>query len=270
LGVALVAFAWASTFPSTTRAELNVDNRSDRQRAADTYDRGVSEFDRGEYAAAAWTFLDADSIAENDDALENAIEAARRAKSKPLLEQAAVRVHAREHPAPSLENRLRDALNEVAAPTKEPAPLAAATPAPPPESRPLPTAAPAGPPPPAKPQVKRASAPSHASDAPDQPGRTWSPAVFYAGAGLSAVLLGITVWSGVDTLHARSEQPYTADERSSVYARAHRTDALLAATVVLSGATAYVGLRLVDWGDHTQVAASLQPGGASMAVSGSF
>jgi hypothetical protein len=267
--VALVAFASVATLPSTTRAELNAANRSERQRAADTYDRGVSEFDRGEYAAAAWTFLDADAIAENDDALENAIEAARRAKSKPLLEQAALRVHAREHPSPSLESRLRDAVNEVAPASKEPAPLA--TPAPSAASHPVPAAAPAGPPPPAKPPVKKhASAPSHAADAADHPGRPWSPVVFYTGAGLSAVLLGITVWSGVDTLQARSERPYVGDERSSVYARANRTDALIAATVVLAGATAYAGLRLVDWDEHTQVAAVVQPSGAGLAVSGSF
>jgi hypothetical protein len=83
----------------------------------------------------------------------------------------------------------------------------------------------------------------------DERNKKLSPAVFYAGAGVSAVLVGLTTWSGLDTLaerrkYDRHDQTY---DRDTVYAKMHRTDALLGASIVVSAVTAYVGLRLVDW-----------------------
>jgi len=107
------------------------------------------------------------------------------------------------------------------------------------------------------------------SDAHETP-RSWSPAIFYAGVGATLVLTGVMVWSGVDTLDAKARLPGTASDNKDVMARAHRTDALLAATLVTAGATAYVGLRLVAWSPRTEVKASLSPQSAAIALRGAF
>jgi hypothetical protein len=114
-----------------------------------------------------------------------------------------------------------------------------------------------------------ATAPPAPPDAQTTP-RSWSPASFYAGAGATLVLTGVMVWSGVDTLEAKGRLPGTARDNHDVMARAHRTDALLAATLVTAGATAFVGLRLVAWSPRTEVKASVSPRSAALSLRGAF
>jgi hypothetical protein len=230
---------------------------SAREQAAAEYDRGVVAYDRGDYLVAAEAFLAADALVASNDALANAIAAARHTHDKHLLEEAGTRGLARAPTAPELGEPARTALLEAKAlpdttDAAAPSRAAAGTPvvvAPVPAS-----AAPLS----APPTVERAS--SHG----------WSPAVFYAGTGVTLVLTGLTVWSGIDTLDAKAKLPGPPGANDRVMARAHRTDALLAATFVAAGATAYIGLRLVDWNTHTEVATSLGPGAATLTLRGVF
>jgi hypothetical protein len=104
-----------------------------------------------------------------------------------------------------------------------------------------------------------------------------SPAVFYAGAGVSIVLLGLTTWSGIDTL---SEKKKGLDrdpsyDKDTLLGKAHRTDAFLGATIIVGAVTAIVGLRLVDWhaGDARSAArvdVSITPQGSMLTARGTF
>ncbi len=79
------------------------------------------------------------------------------------------------------------------------------------------------------------------------------PIVVYAGAGATAVLAGVTIWSGLDTNHARSEfnaHP-TQQGLDAGQTKQTRTNVLLGATAVVGVATAVVGLFATDWkGKH--------------------
>ena len=85
------------------------------------------------------------------------------------------------------------------------------------------------------------------------------PAVFFVGAGLTAVVGGISIWSGLDTksnpgadkVRAACQPVHTA-ECDSLYndgkSRQQRTNVLLGVTAGVGVATAVVGLFLTDWG----------------------
>jgi hypothetical protein len=81
--------------------------------------------------------------------------------------------------------------------------------------------------------------------------RPLPPVAFYAGAGVTGVLLIVTTWSGFNTLSARDDLPErpTQDQVDDVEGKITRTDVLLATTVLVGAATAYAGLALVNW-DH--------------------
>jgi hypothetical protein len=84
-------------------------------------------------------------------------------------------------------------------------------------------------------------------------------------------LAGITTWSGVNALSDvdHYKQTRRAPDRDDALGSVHRTDWLLAGTLVLAGATAYVGWRLVDFGSGSQaVSLCPAPGGAALAWSG--
>jgi hypothetical protein len=255
-GAAFLLIAVALS-PSARSEPTSADRPNARERAATEYDRGVHAYDRGDYPVAAEAFLAADTLVPNDDALANAIAAARRAHDKRLLEETGTRGLLREHAAPELGELARAALVEAAsipdsfqaaASTRSaPTPAATATPT-------LPTKAPA--PPPVTTERDR----SHG----------WSPAVFYAGAGVTLVLTSVIVWSGIDTLHAYHRLPGTQQDNDEVKAREHRTDALLAATLVAAGATAFIGLRLVAWSPRTELATSVSPRAAALTLRGVF
>jgi len=82
----------------------------------------------------------------------------------------------------------------------------------------------------------------------------WSPVVFYVGAGVTAVLAGVTVWSGVDTLNNPGKERVRnecSSEDCQLYqdglGRQHRTNALIGVTLGVGAATALVGLLATDW-----------------------
>jgi len=234
-----------------------------RRSAAQSYDRGVTQFDRGEYGAAAQSFLEADARAPSVDALRNALVAARKAKQAALVREAAERALAREKVAPELASEAREALAEAetwqAASAAAPAP---ATPAPSSENNAEPPGAPAAP-------VALSRAPGATADR-ARPSDAWARPVFFGGVAATAVLTGLVVWSGIDTLNKKNELPGTQHDNDEVHARAHRTDALLASALVVGAATAYVGIVWVDWRRSTTAAVNVTPGGATLLVRGRF
>jgi hypothetical protein len=101
------------------------------------------------------------------------------------------------------------------------------------------------------------SAPKQGDEQPAHSG--WSPAVFWTGVGLSAVLTGVTVWSGLDTqsnpgvdkVKAACQGP---DDGSclSLYNKGvsaqQRTNVLIGVTAGVGLATVLVGALATDWG----------------------
>ncbi len=91
-----------------------------------------------------------------------------------------------------------------------------------------------------------------------------SPGFVYAGAGLTALSLGLSVWSSIDTADAARE--YKADPTDESLDRGVslelRTDLLIATTGVLATSTAVLALFFTDWrGDEVeQLPLSIQLG----------
>src|SRR5262249_5194878 len=75
---------------------------------------------------------------------------------------------------------------------------------------------------------------SHASSS-----KTLPPAVFYAGLGATVFFVAVTAWSGLDTLAEKAKYDDAPAEYSQekVWSKAHRTDYLVGATLVLGAAT---------------------------------
>jgi hypothetical protein len=118
---------------------------------------------------------------------------------------------------------------------------------PPPPSAPAPQPAPA-----ATPALEPESAPKTARDAaPGKPLPAWS---FYAGAGVSLALAGVSTWSGVDALGdvEHYEGTRAASDRDTARSSVRRTDLLLAGTLLMSGLTTYAGIAWVDFGGRPQ------------------
>jgi hypothetical protein len=88
--------------------------------------------------------------------------------------------------------------------------------------------------------------------------KKWSglpPAVFYTGAGLTAVLVGVTVWSGLDTVNNPGKDRVKAEcanEDCPLYqdglGKQHRTNALIGVSLGVGAATALIGVLVTDWG----------------------
>lgn len=107
-----------------------------------------------------------------------------------------------------------------------------------------------------------------APDRSQRPLPAWS---FFVGVGVTTLLAGATVWSGVDALdsaeHFRSTR--TAADRSGALSATRRTDLLLLGTALMAGATTYAGFVLVDFGtSERSVSVMPQPGGAQLLLSG--
>jgi hypothetical protein len=85
----------------------------------------------------------------------------------------------------------------------------------------------------------------------------WSPTVFYVGAGLTAVLGGITVWSGLDTLnnpgsdkvkqHCDNHEPDCQSLYDEGRSKQTRTNILIGATAVAGVASIAVAAFFTDW-----------------------
>jgi hypothetical protein len=98
-----------------------------------------------------------------------------------------------------------------------------------------------------------------------------SPWVFYVGAGGSLLLGGLTAWSGMNALNQvdHYKQTRAREDREPALSSVHRTDWLLAGTLALTGVTAYVGLRWVDFGGQERaLTIAPQARGASLVCSG--
>jgi hypothetical protein len=102
-----------------------------------------------------------------------------------------------------------------------------------------------------------------------------SPAYFYAGAGATVLLTGLTVWSGVDTNRAYSDYKRDlprltqteADERvQSGHARERRTNLLLAGSLVCGAGSAVLGIWLVDFSAKRQASVGLSPNGVALSA----
>jgi len=86
----------------------------------------------------------------------------------------------------------------------------------------------------------------------------WSPTVFYVGAGLTAVLGGITVWSGIDTVNNPGADRVKKEcgelmqrEDCALYQQGldkqRRTNILIGVTAGVGVGTALIGLLATDW-----------------------
>ena len=81
----------------------------------------------------------------------------------------------------------------------------------------------------------------------------WSPAIVVVGASLTAVALGLTLWSGFDTLSAADayERMPTRQRLDAGRGLELRTNFLIGTTAVFAIATALTALFLTDWDDET-------------------
>ena len=92
----------------------------------------------------------------------------------------------------------------------------------------------------------------------------WSPTIFYVGAGLTAVLGGITVWSGLDTVNnpgtdrvkneCGTQGPSCALYQEGL-SKQRRTNVLIGVTGGVGVATLLVGLLATDWSGGKKPAA---------------
>jgi hypothetical protein len=102
-----------------------------------------------------------------------------------------------------------------------------------------------------------------------------SPTWVWVGAGTTAVLGGLTIWSGLDTQSAREDYdanptPEGLDEGRG---KQRRTNVLLGATAVVGAGTAAIALLLTEWSpsDETPGAeVSLRLGPAALLLDGKF
>jgi hypothetical protein len=121
---------------------------------------------------------------------------------------------------------------------------------------------------------RRPPSEARADHSPRASNKPLSPIVFYVGAGVTAVLIGINVWSGIDAWSAKDNlpNPPTTPERDEVRAKEVRSDVIFASVLVVGGATAAAGLLWVDWGGGS-ASAGLAPspgGGATAYARGRF
>jgi hypothetical protein len=119
-----------------------------------------------------------------------------------------------------------------------------------------------------------APAPAPVPAPPPPSSRTWSPLVVIGGGAATAVLAGLTVWSGLDTLSAKNafaQDPTRADLLDSGRQKETRTNVLLAATAGVGVLTGVAAAFFVEW--HPQVrtdpkdqrpAGGLQPDGTQL------
>jgi hypothetical protein len=107
--------------------------------------------------------------------------------------------------------------------------------------------------------------------------------VFFTGLGVTGVLTGVTVWSGLDAIaakHALPASPAQAQE-DDVLARARRTDYLLLGAGLAGVGTIVLGTWFTEWNRRpppasaigfslSAAAATPLPGGAAISAGGRF
>lgn len=300
---ALLAASVALSTPATAK-----DESSERARAAELYDRAVALHDQAKYAEAARAFLEADRLSASSDALSNAIAAARRAHDHLLVAQASQRAIDREASDPKLAADARAALAEAAqhlarlevhcqptpctlsieqarvgtglhyllpgthavaaefagavGPARQKVTLTAGALYTITLEAPAKSAAKEQTPAPAKPPA--VARPPRTGDR-----RPLPPWAFYAGAGATVVVAGLTVWSGIDALDDvdRFETTRRQGDRDTALSSMRRSDALLGGTVVLAALTAGAGIWLTDFGIQEEPRLSLASDGSTALLS---
>jgi tetratricopeptide (TPR) repeat protein len=94
------------------------------------------------------------------------------------------------------------------------------------------------------------------------------PGIVYIGAGVTAVLAGISIGSGLDTSSKRRQ--FDSSPSAQLYddgvAAQQRTNILVGVTAAAGVATALVGLFVVRWSSPKEPHVSLTPGGASFST----
>jgi hypothetical protein len=296
LSTALPGFRELSLAVASARAEAP--SGEEKKRAAAIFDRGVGLFNQAEFEQAARAFLDADRVAPSSQAITNAIAAARRAGAHLLVAEAAQRAIARDDPAaPAARAALADAATRLArlelrcdstpcAVSIDGAIVdASVTYLLPGDHRLHATGGHASSDEKAlscvagatyrvllHPVPIEASAPPPRALPPPATSAGWPKAVFFAGAGATAVLTGLTIWSGVDAIQARDALPAVPEraQNDAVLAKARRSDFLFAGAALCGVGTAIAGIAFTDW--RGRPAAVIRPiaGGAVAGVVASF
>jgi hypothetical protein len=94
-------------------------------------------------------------------------------------------------------------------------------------------------------------------DGADKKSSGWSPTVFFVGVGLTAVLGGVTVWSGIDTVNNPGTDRVKNEcgdqgESCALYqeglSKQRRTNVLIGVTAGVGVGTLLVGVLATDWG----------------------
>jgi hypothetical protein len=97
----------------------------------------------------------------------------------------------------------------------------------------------------------------------------WSPVVFFTGVGVTAVLGGLTVWSGLDTVNNPGKDVVRREcagrgtacpEYQDGLDKQRRTNILAAGTGVAGVVTVLIGVLATDWSGKAKEAAALAPG----------
>lgn len=110
-----------------------------------------------------------------------------------------------------------------------------------------------------------------------KPAAKLSPVWFYAGAGVTLALTGVTVWSALDTNSAFSDyekdlpkltQPQADERVRDGHSRELRTNLLLGGTLLCGAGTAVLGIWFVDLGGHARASVGFTPN--AVTVSGRF
>lgn len=109
---------------------------------------------------------------------------------------------------------------------------------------------------------------STAAPPPSDHGSRPGPAVFWIGAGVTAVLAGVTAWSGLDTRSKRSDFDFhpSAQLYDDGIAAQYRTNYLLGATAAAGVATTILGVYVVRWKRPQEPAVSLSPRGVAFGM----
>jgi hypothetical protein len=113
--------------------------------------------------------------------------------------------------------------------------------------------------------------------APPPISKPFDPAVFIAGAGLTAVGAGLIVWSGIDTLNnpgqgkVKSEcsggsTPTCQSDYQTGINEQFRTNVIIAATAAVAGATAVIGLFFTQWSPPAATAGVRVPASGPIVV----
>jgi tetratricopeptide (TPR) repeat protein len=125
--------------------------------------------------------------------------------------------------------------------------------------------------------ASRRATPSPPTTVAERPRHGLSPGWFFAAAGTTAVLTGLTVWSGLDTQSALSEYEKLlptstqaeADRRvSDGHARELRTNLLLTGTLIAAASSTALAFWFVDFGGSQPATVAL--GAGQLSLSGRF